>query len=184
MPVLAEEPDVFPPDLFAPARPADGLLWWVAHTRPRQEKAVARALLTARLPYYLPCETKRTKVGSRVVPARIPLFSGYVFVRSTVADKWRILATNRVAQLLPVNDQTRLQADLERVRTVLDLGQPVSPERKLEPGTAVTLRDGPLTGMTGTVVRSAGGFKFVVRVDFIQQGVGVVVDGEWLGLVA
>lgn len=183
MPVLDYEPDVFPPDLFA-VHPADDLVWWVAHTRPRQEKAVARALYSAGLPYYLPCETKRTKVGSQVKPVQIPLFGGYVFVRATKETKWWVMATNRVAQLITVSDQDRLWSDLQRVRAVLDLGKPVTPERKLEPGTPVTLRDGPLTGMSGTVVRCAGGFKFVVQVDFIQQGVSVVVDGEWLGVEA
>ena len=181
MPVLDYEPDVFPPDLLA-QDPVDDLVWWVAHTRPRQEKAVARSLLSAGMPYYLPCETKRTKVGSRVIPVQIPLFTGYVFVRATKETKWRVLATNRVAQLIPVADQDRFWKDLNRVRAILDLGKPVTPERKLEPGTAVTLRDGPLTGMSGTIVRCTGGFKFVVQVDFIQQGVSVVVDGEWLGM--
>ena len=67
---------------------------------------------------------------------------------------------------------------------MLDLGEPVTAERTVEPGTVVTMRDGPLTGMTGTVVKAAGGFKFVVRVDFIRQGLSVVVDGAALGLVA
>ena len=184
MPVLAEQPDAYPHDLFAPDARPDGLRWWVAHTRPRQEKAVARRLLADGTPYYLPCRTTRTRAGGRVVAAHIPLFAGYVFVRATDAEKWKVLATKRVAQLLPVNDQDRLWADLRRVRRVLDLGRPVTAERTLPPGTPVTVRDGPLTGMTGTVIREAGGFKFVVRVDFIQQGVAVVVDGEWLGVAA
>jgi transcription antitermination factor NusG len=182
MPVLDHEAVAFPPDLFEAKD--DGRTWWLAHTRPRQEKAVARVLVASSMPYYLPCITKRTKVGSQVKPVQIPLFSGYIFVRATVETKWQILATNRVAQLIPVVDQDRLWEDLRRVRAVLDLGKPVQPERKLEPGTVVTLRDGPLTGTTGTIIRSAGGFKFVVKVDFIQQGVSVVVDGEWLGTVA
>lgn len=184
MPVLADEPDTHPLDLFAAGRPADGKQWWVAHTRPRQEKAVARQLPAVGLPYYLPCRTHRTRVGGQVLPVKVPLFAGYVFVRATDTEKWLVLATKRVAQLLPVGDQDRLWADLRRVRGVLDLGRPVTVETTLPPGTAVTLRDGPLAGMTGTVEKAAGGFKFVVRVDFIRQGVSVVVDGGWLGVVA
>ncbi len=184
MPVLPDEPDTYPADLFASPPGADGLVWWVAHTRPRQEKATARACIAAGLPFYLPCRTRRTKVGGRVVPVRVPLFPGYVFVRSSIADRWRVMATKRVAQLLPVGDQERMWADLRRVRAVLDLGRPVQAEQKLDPGTRVVVRDGPLAGTPGTVVREAGGFKFVVAVDFIQQGVSVIVDGEWLGVAA
>jgi transcription antitermination factor NusG len=94
------------------------------------------------------------------------------------------MATNRVASLLQVTDQDQLGEDLRRVRSVLDLGRPVSSEVKLVPGTVVTLRDGPLTGMTGILIREVGGFKFIVQVDFIQQGVSVTVDGAWLGVAA
>jgi hypothetical protein len=31
-------------------------------------------------------------------------------------------------------------------------------------------------------LKAAGGFKFVVRVDFIRQGLSIVVDGAALGL--
>lgn len=182
MPILDAEPDQFPPDLFAAA--PDGRRWVVAHTRPRQEKAVARELFADGIPFYLPSDRRRVKVRAKVVVSRPVLFAGYVFARVAEDDRRRVAYNARVASILPVADQHGLWADLRRVRRVLDLGEPVTPERGLEPGTAVTVRDGPLTGMTGTVVKAAGGFKFVVRVDFIRQGLSVLVDGVALGLVS
>ena len=182
MPILDAEPDLAPPDLFAAAE--DGRRWVVAHTRPRQEKAVARELFAAGVPFYLPCDRRRVKVRAKVVTSRPPLFGGYVFARVSEGDRGRVQFNPRVASVLPVHDQPRLWDDLRRVRRVLDLGEPVTAERTVEPGTVVTMRDGPLTGMTGTVVKAAGGFKFVVRVDFIRQGLSVVVDGAALGMVA
>jgi transcriptional antiterminator RfaH len=123
-------------------------------------------------------------VRNKVVTSRPPLFGGYVFARITDDDRGRVQFNARVASVLPVADQSRLWGDLRQVRQVLDLGEPVSLERKLEPGTPVVMRDGPLTGMSGTVVKAAGGFKFVVQVDFIQQGLSVVVDGAALGVVS
>ena len=181
MPILDAEPDQFPPDLFA--ADDDGRRWVAAHTRPRQEKAVARELFAARVPFYLPCDRRRVKVRTKIVLSRPPLFAGYVFARVAEGDRGRVQFNPRVASLLPVADQARLWDDLRRVRRILDLGEPVTAERTLEPGTPVTMRAGPLTGMTGTVVKAAGGFKFVVRVDFIRQGLSVVVDGAALGLV-
>ena len=35
---------------------------------------------------------------------------------------------------------------------------------------------GPLAGLCGTVVRTASGRRFVVRVDFIQQGASVLLE--------
>jgi transcriptional antiterminator RfaH len=194
MPILDAEPDQFPADLFALPTDAGtiaeadlapdgaGRRWVVAHTRPRQEKAVARELFSAGVPFYLPCDRRRTKVRAKVVTSRPPLFAGYVFARVGEADRGRVQFNPRVASVLQVHDQTRLWADLRRVRGVLDLGQPVTPEKTLEPGTPVTLREGPLTGMSGVIVKAAGGFKFVVQVDFIRQGLSVVVDGASLGV--
>lgn len=199
MPILDEEPDQFPPDLFtvpagteaaldinpvAALSGGDGRRWVVAHTRPRQEKVVARELYAAGVTFYLPCDRRRTKVRSKVVTSRPPLFSGYVFARVGEEDRTRVHYHPRVASVLQVPDQDRLWRDLLRVRRVLDLGEPVTPERKLEPGTTVTLRDGPLTGMTGVILKVAGGFKFVVQVDFIRQGLSVVVDGNSLGIMS
>ena len=87
-----------------------------------------------------------------------------------------------MASLLAVADQDCLWSDLRRVRGVLDLGRPITPVLKLEPGTPVTLRDGPLAGMSGTIIQRASGFTFVVKVDFIQRGISVTVDGEWIGI--
>lgn len=184
MPILAAEPDLLPPDMFdrVAVCPPDDRRWWVAHTLPRQEKAFARQLYDAELPYYMPCDRRRTKVRNKVVLAQVPLFSGYVFVRAADGERVKLLNTKRLAGLLDVRDQEQLWMDLRRVRRVLDLGRPITVEQRLAPGTAVTIRSGPLTGMTGTVIKSNGGFQFVVAVDFLRRGISVTVDGNTLGV--
>ena len=179
--ILPAERDLFPSDLFEGLPPDDGRAWCLAHTRPRQEKAVARDMLAAGQPFFLATLPRRTRAGRRVLIAQIPLFAGYIFVRVSVADRAVVFASRRVARLVPVADQERLWADLRQIRKVLDLGQPVTAEEQLEPGTLVAVREGPLAGLTGTIVRASTGHKFVVRVDLIQRGVSVVVDGATLG---
>jgi transcriptional antiterminator RfaH len=181
MPILLAEPDLVPDSLFAAPPCDDERGWWLAHTKPRQEKALARQLSAANLSFYLPCTTNRVRVRGRIQTSRLPLFPGYVFLRVCESERGRVFAGNRVARLTPVGDQERLWADLRQVRQLLDLGQPVAPEDRLEAGTFVTIRTGPLAGMTGIVLRAASGYKFVVRVDLIQRGVSVVVDGATLG---
>lgn len=176
MPILTAEPDVYPDALFDVPSADDGRAWWVAHAKPRQEKCLARRLLAASIPFYLPTAPRRTRVRGRILTAHVPLFAGYVFLRGDPADRGRVLGTGRVATVLPVTDQDRLWADLRQVRRLLAAGQPVFPEDKLEPGAVVRVRYGPLAGLTGTVVRSATGHRFVVRVDFIQRGAAVELD--------
>jgi transcriptional antiterminator RfaH len=179
--ILAAEPDLHPDGLFAGPPPADDRAWWLAHTKPRQEKALARQLCAAGLSFYLPCAPHRTRVRNRVLTSYRPLFPGYVFVRVSDDERGGVYVENRVARLATVGDQDRLWADLRNVRRLLDLGRPVTAEDRLGPGAPVAVRTGPLAGLTGTVVRAVSGHKFVVRVDLIQRGVSVVVDRATLG---
>jgi len=181
MPVLDAECDLLPETLFDQDPPAGDGVWWLAHTRPRQEKALARDMVVAGLSFYLPCTPHRIRVRKRIVTSRIPLFSGYVFIHVNEDDRMRVFAGGRVARITPVRDQVLLWNDLRNVRRVLDLGQPVEPADCLTAGTTVSIRTGPLAGMTGTIVRSAGGTRFIVRVDLIQRGISVVVDAKTLG---
>src|SRR5947207_391033 len=82
MPLLAAEPNVFPADLFEPGvevAAADSH-WWVLHTRPRQEKALARQLLQHRVSFYLPTIAKRLRIKGRNLTSHVPLFPGYAFL--------------------------------------------------------------------------------------------------------
>jgi len=58
MPILAAEIELYPDGLLDEP-PDAGRPWRVAHTKPRQEKALARELLAADIPFYLPCDRRR-----------------------------------------------------------------------------------------------------------------------------
>lgn len=178
MPLLPQEPNHYPHDLFAPhGTPAgDGRAWWVIHTKPRQEKSLARQLRKARVPFYLPLARRRHLLRGRVLHAHLPLFPGYVFLLADREERGTSLATGRVANALSVPDQQGLWHDLRRIDRLLASGAPVTPEERLAPGARVTIREGPLAGLEGCIVREASGRRFVVRVDFIQRGASVLLD--------
>jgi transcription antitermination factor NusG len=177
MPLLEREPDRFPPTLFAAeaAAPA-GSLWCVLHTRPRQEKSVARHLHTRRVPFYLPLVSRRLRVRGRILTSHVPLFPGYVFLLATPEERARALPAGRIANTLPVPNQPGLWQDLRQVNRLIETGAPITPEEKLVPGDLVEIRSGPLAGLNGTIVRTASGDRFVVQVHFIQQGASVLLD--------
>jgi transcriptional antiterminator RfaH len=186
MPLLPPEPNVFPVDLFADAPPPEaesGRLWWVLHSKPRQEKSIARQLLQSRVPFYLPVIPKRCVVRNRVQYSHVPLFAGYVFLLGDPEERVSALETNRVVRTLEVVDQQALWHDLSQVQRLLAAGAPVTPETRLSPGTPVEIRTGPLAGLKGKVLKTASGRRFVVQVDFIQQGASVLLeDGDLIPL--
>jgi transcriptional antiterminator RfaH len=181
MPPLPREPNLFPAELLADeTAPAGGerseRSWWVLHTKPRQEKSLARQMLRAEVPFYLPLVPRRSLVRGRVLEAHVPLFAGYLFLLADRDERVTALATQRVVRSLAVADQPQLHHDLWQVHRLIAAGAPVTPEERLAPGDAVEVRSGPLAGLRGRIVRGASGRRFVVRVDFIQQGASVLLD--------
>jgi transcriptional antiterminator RfaH len=179
MPVLAAEPTVYPDDLLTVPLPGDdqSAVWHVLHTKPRQEKSLARELLLKEIAFYLPLTSRRWDLRGRVMVSHLPLFPGYLFLRAGREDLLTALSTRRVVRQLDVPDQQRLDEDLRQVQRLLSSGLEVDAQDRPVVGQEVEITSGPLTGFRGRVLRTASGNRFVVQVDFIQRGASVLCDG-------
>lgn len=172
MPILPDEPVLYPVDLWTrPGGPERGKPWWCLHTKPRQEKSVARDLLERGLTFYLPVVVHegRTPTG-RKTRSRVPLFTGYVFFQGEDHERREALTTNRLVQTLPVPDPDGLVADLRQIDQMLRSGLPVEAEPTHPVGARVRIVTGPLAGLVGTVVRRGQGDRFVAVVRFLGGG--------------
>lgn len=182
MPIIPLEPQIFPPTLLESrgADSADERVWWVLHTRPRQEKSLARDLHASRIPFFLPLRPQQTRIRNRIMTSYLPLFSSYVFLHANHEDRVSALSSSRVVRSIPVADQQQLVRDLAQVYQLLQLGAGVSAEDRMVPGATIAIQSGPLAGLQGKIVEAATRRRFVVEVDFIQRGVSVLLDGDSL----
>jgi transcriptional antiterminator RfaH len=177
MPILTEEPQIFPEDLFE--RNQDGFgdrRWWALHTRPRQEKSLARQLLARGIPFYLPQVSKRLRIRKRTFTVHEPLFASYIFLLAGPEERVTALTTNRIVRPIPVVDQRGLWHDLTQIHDLICSGVPITPEERLSPGKIVEIKSGPLAGLRGKIVDRASRRRFVVAVDFIHRGASVLLD--------
>jgi transcriptional antiterminator RfaH len=178
MPVLALEPAMYPQGLFA----ADQRVahaerrWYAMHTRPRQEKSLARQLIDAEVPFYVPLVAKRFRLRNKPVTSYVPLFPSYAFILADRHERLTVLGTQRIVRPLEVDDQERLWKDLAQIERLLASGAPILPEDKLRPGMKVLIKNGPLQGLQGTILRTESGRRFTVQVNFIQRGAAVMLD--------
>ncbi len=181
MPILPAEPALFPDRLFAEAamRESSGRRWWVLHTRPQQEKSLARDLLAREISFYLPQNRRTLLIRGRSMSSFTPLFPGYLFLRADQEERIAALSTRRVVRTLEVSDQNRLWDNLDRLNRLINSGLPVAAESGLEPGVQVVMRSGPLAGLRGRILKAAGKRRFMVAVDFIQTGASVLMD-DWV----
>ncbi|MCC7083886.1 MAG: antitermination protein NusG [Pirellulales bacterium] len=186
MPILAREPNVFPPDLLdfehsnctleSTKVESGASNWWVLYTRSRQEKSLARDLLQREIPFYLPLVRRRLLIRGRPVHSQVPLFTGYVFIYGSPSDRTRALMTNRISQTLLVDDGRRLQRDLRNVQHLIDRGTPLTVESRLEPNQRVRVRAGALMGLEGIVQRRKNATRIAVWINMLQQGVSVEIE--------
>jgi transcriptional antiterminator RfaH len=181
MPILHAETDRYPEELFEGlAPPEPDARWWVLHTRPRQEKSLARDLLARGTSFFLPQIRRRSLIRGRAFTARIPLFPSYLFLLADDHQRVAALTTRHVVRTLRVVDQDQMWEELSQIQRLIGSGAPITPEDRLAPGSNVEICSGPLSGMRGTILRTGSARRFVVQVDFIQRGASVELGDDTL----
>ena len=176
MPILAAEPCVFPTDLLTGPSSGTAAEWRVLHTKPRQEKSLARELLAREIGYYLPTTRKANRSSGRIRMSGVPFFDGYMFLFADREQYLAALSTKRVVRSLSVSNPDILRRDLRRLQITLDSEMAVEREPSLLPGQLVEITEGLLVGLRGTIIRSTKGQRFVVSVNFIGQGASFTCD--------
>jgi transcriptional antiterminator RfaH len=179
MPILAPEPLMFPDGLLDAAvhDPMSDRQWWVMHTLARREKELLRRLRTMAISHYCPLTKRRTRSpAGRVRVSQVPLFTGYVFVWGNEPQRYQALTTNCIARCLAVSDGIRLLADLQQIHRLIESDAPLTPEARIQPGRRVRVRSGAMAGLEGIVIKRRRKEWLVVSVEFLQQGVSVLLE--------
>lgn len=177
MPILASEPSLYPANLLDEVALGDcDRRWWAVYTRSRQEKSLARQLLAMDVPFYLPLVPKVSLIGGRRVKSQLPLFGSYLFVFASDEERVQTLGTKRVAHLFEAPDRGVLTRDLQNVRSLIAAGVPLTVESRLEAGQRVRVKNGSLMGIEGVIVARRGEDRLLVAVEFLQQGVSILIS--------
>ena len=152
--------------------------WWVAHTKARFEKALARDLLRHGIGYFLPMVERVRFSGGRKRRVLAPLFTSYLFFCGSEQDRYTAMTTNRICQTIEVVDQPKLITELTAIESALK----GKVELDLYPHPAVGQRSritgGPFMGLEGTVVRRGKRARIVLQVSFIRQGAVMEIDAD------
>ena len=150
--------------------------WWVLHTRSRHEKRVAEALDRRGIDHFLPLTTSRRTYGKRVREFSLPLFTGYVFLcgdEDGIQVAWE---TNCIANVIRVEEQAQLRADLRSIYRVCNSNMPLDLYPALQSGRRCRIRCGPLKGIEGVVTRRRGVSRIFVAVTFIGKSTVMEID--------
>jgi transcription antitermination factor NusG len=162
----------------------DGLpgRWWVAHTKPRNEKALARDLSYLRVFCYLPLcrRVTRSRNTGRASQSIVPVFPGYLFFNGAEEQRLTALRTNRIANTLKVTDQPELVGQLRQIQKVLAAEMGFEQSATLDVGDWARVIAGPLAGLEGIVSRRVRRLRLVLNVRMLAQSVSVEVPRDLL----
>lgn len=156
--------------------------WYVLHTKSRFENVVNEGLANKSFEAFLPKVRVRSKRRDRKLLIRVPLFPGYLFVKTDL-DPYahlEILKTVGAVRLIgnrqgpiSVRDDT-----VDSIRIMAQADQPVITGSRFKKGDQVIVLRGPFQGVCGTFVRYRGSGRVVVNVEALGQWAAVEVDGE------
>ncbi|MCD6138985.1 MAG: UpxY family transcription antiterminator [Deltaproteobacteria bacterium] len=158
--------------------------WYVLHTRSRFEQVVFDGLEKKSLETFLPKVTTLSKRRDRRLKIRIPLFPGYVFVRSDLNphERLEIVKTIGVVRLvgnkdgpIPVPDEA-----IDSLRIMVAGDNRVLTGTRMKKGDRVIVVDGPFTGIMGTFVRYRGRGRVVVSIEALGQYAAVDVPEDYV----
>ena len=154
--------------------------WYVLHTKSRFENVVYEGLLKKDLDVFLPKIKVPSKRRDRRMTIRVPLFPGYLFVRTDLDPRRHldIVKTAGAVRLIgtkdgpvPVPEDT-----VSSLEIMVSTELPVSTGSRLQIGDRVMVVSGPFAGVTGTFVRYRGKRRVVVNIEALGQYAGVEVD--------
>lgn len=152
--------------------------WFVLRTHPRHEKCVAERARSRQVESFLPLYRSVRYWKDRRKELELPLFPGYVFVHTTVAERRSILQVPGVVEFVTFNGQPTAvpEIEMDALRRSVTGTAAIEPFSYLKTGRRVRVRGGPLAGITGILVAKKRRWRFVLSIELIQQSVAVEVD--------
>jgi transcription antitermination factor NusG len=169
-------------DLSAAMQPAAAYQqahWYAVYTVSRHEKVVARQMNGNGLDHFLPLYKSVRRWKDRRKELELPLFPGYVFVRIAFQDRLRVQKLTGVLQIVSFNGKPASlpENEIDALRNGLARNAWLEPHPYLKVGRRVRVRNGPMAGVDGILVRRKDKFRLVLSVDLIRQAVALEVDG-------
>jgi transcription termination/antitermination protein NusG len=153
--------------------------WYVLHTRSRFENVVNECLIKKSIDVFLPRILVRSKRTDRKKMIRVPLFPGYLFVKTNLnpVEHLEILKTAGVVRLIGNTDGPKSVPDeaVQSLMIMVKTDDPVSTGQIYRKGDRVIVVSGPFAGVVGRFIRYGGKGRVVVNIEVLGQCAGVDV---------
>ncbi|MFA5816882.1 MAG: UpxY family transcription antiterminator [Bacteroidales bacterium] len=151
--------------------------WFALYTMSRQEKVVHADLTEDGFESYLPLQRTKRKWSDRIKWVDEPMFRGYVFVRVSSREYFKILQHRSALKYISFGGKPAAIPDhhMEALRRALGEGIDFCiTSNRFKPSQPVEVTAGPMCGCSGEIVRYAGKNRLLVRIG--ETGYSMIVN--------
>lgn len=151
--------------------------WYAVWTRSRAEKSVRDQLTGKGIEVFLPTVIQWSRWKDRRKQVEWPLFPGYCFVKMDPRSKLPVISCDGVVHIVSVDGWAAEipEQEVEAIRTLVSSTLALDPCPFLDEGDPVRVVAGPLTGVTGRLLRKGKDARLVVSIELIGRAVSVQV---------
>jgi transcription antitermination factor NusG len=144
----------------------------------RHEKRVKEYLDARMVESYLPSYRTVRRWQDRRKEIELPLFPGYLFVRIAYRSRLQVLTAPGVVHIVSFDGTPApiCEDEIEALRRALSRGANCEPNPYIKIGRRVRVRNGPLCGVEGVMVRRKEGYRLIISIELIMRSVATEVD--------
>lgn len=156
------------------------MLWYLVHTKPRQEKCALQNLEQQGYQCYLPTLPSEKLRQGQLTVADEPLFPRYLFIRlgqGGAAKSWSpIRSTKGVSRMVSFGvEPARVDDALIKLLRAQEASVEGEPARLFRSGERVLLTEGPFAGIEGIYQMAEGERRAMVLIEILSRPVSVRV---------
>ncbi|WP_419661712.1 NusG2: transcription antitermination protein [Desulfosarcina variabilis str. Montpellier] len=156
--------------------------WYALHTKSRFENVVNEGLTKKSLDVFLPKITVKSRRRDRHKMIRVPLFPGYVFVRTDLNpyEHVEILKTTGAVRLIGSARGPVAIADdtIHSLKIMVATDEEVITGTRFKKGDRVVVINGPFAGVMGVFSSYRGDGRVIVNIEALGQFAAVNVNAE------
>lgn len=155
------------------------LNWYALRVRPRHEKAAA-ARLSEKYEIYLPLIREYRKWSDRTKLVEVPLFSGYMFIRTHVKMKYFVLEDQAVSAFVQFGNKPAVirEREIEAVKIMLMEPGTLKVEEgyRFTKGEKVRVARGAFAGIEGRVLDIKNKKRLFVAIEPLGKLISIEID--------
>ncbi|MCD6366284.1 MAG: UpxY family transcription antiterminator [Bacteroidales bacterium] len=157
--------------------------WYVIYTKSRAEKKTRDLLQDAGHEVYLPLVKTMRQWSDRKKKVEIPLFSGYLFIRTVPEGFWKIRATDGVVNFVRFGESIAKvrEQDIMNIRILLQESENLSVTNSVfRQGEEIEITDGKFKGYKGLVEFTKGKNNLIVSLLEIGMSVKLEIPAHFV----